>query len=225
MAELNYTTLREEVAMILRKRILDGTIPPGEKIREVEVAKEFNISRGPVREALRQIEQEGFVHYEPNKGCKVVTMSLDNMNEMYLIRSTLEKLAVRIYDGNFRESTLEKMQEQVDLIGKAAEERKLSAIVACDEAFHQLIVAEAASRRLLRTWKNFEGENAAIYYTMNRYGLMPMDYLKRNHQWIVDVCRERDCEKICKCVERHYMVVPEDLHKKMEEEKNSGEAL
>jgi hypothetical protein len=69
-------------------------------------------------------------------------------------------------------------RSRVDLIGKAAEERKLSAIVACDEAFHQLIVAEAASRRLLRTWKNFEGENAAIYYTMNRYGLMPMDYFE-----------------------------------------------
>lgn len=218
MGGLNYTTLREQVASILQKRILDGTILPGEKIKEVEISKEFNISRGPVREALRQIEQEGLVHYEPNKGCTVMTMSYGSMNEMYLIRSTLEKLAVKIYNGDFADSTIEKMQRQVDLIAKAAKDKKLSEIVACDEAFHELIVTEARSDRLYKIWKNFEGENAAVYYTMNRNELMPTEHLARNHQRILDVCKTRDCDAICEVVERHYMVVPEDLHKKMEKE-------
>lgn len=61
----SYKTLREVVVTILRKRILSGEIEPGERIKELEISKELNISRGPVREALRQIEQEGLVSYSP----------------------------------------------------------------------------------------------------------------------------------------------------------------
>ncbi|MEG0805032.1 MAG: GntR family transcriptional regulator [Lachnospiraceae bacterium] len=214
MSSLNYTTLREQVASILRKRILDGTIQPGEKIKETEVSKEFSISRGPVREALRQIEQEGLVYYEPNKGCTVKTLTYGNINEVYLIRATLEALAVQIFDGKFREDSITKLQEAVNELGRAAEQKNLFEIVTWDEVFHELIVKEAESSRLLDTWKMFEGENAAVYYTMNRNELMPVEHLKRNHQRILDICKSQDTDAICNTIKRHYMIVPEDLRKK-----------
>ena len=87
-------TLREQVAEILRKKILNGDIQSGERIVEADLARELQMSRGPVREALRQIEEEGLVVYEPHKGCVVKTMTYDEMQEAYLIRSTLEILCV-----------------------------------------------------------------------------------------------------------------------------------
>ena len=89
-------TLREQVVEILRHKILSGEIKPGERIIEAKVAEELKVSRGPLREALRQIEEEGLVVYEAQKGCVVKTMTYEEMQETYLIQSTLEKLAVQM---------------------------------------------------------------------------------------------------------------------------------
>ena len=69
MGKLDYRTLRENVADEIRMKILNGDMKPGDKIIEQELASEFGISRGPVREALRQLEQEGMVEYSRNVGC------------------------------------------------------------------------------------------------------------------------------------------------------------
>lgn len=227
MSKLNYQTLREKVASILRQRILDGTIQTGERIKELDVSREFEISRGPVREALRQLEQEGLVHYEPNRGCTVVTLSYEMVREMYLIRSTLETLAVRIFGGKFSEEALQLMQICVDEMERATEKRELSAIVSSDEKFHELIVKEAGKELLLKTWKSFEGGNAAVYYTMNRDNneLRPVGYIARNHRKLLETCRSGDCEKICEEIERHYMVVPENMQsRESSAEKADGDA-
>ena len=83
-------TLREQVVEILRHKILSGEIKPGERIIEAKVAEELKVSRGPLREALRQIEEEGLVVYEAQKGCVVKTMTYEEMQETYLIQSTLD---------------------------------------------------------------------------------------------------------------------------------------
>lgn len=210
----SYRTLREEVVIILRKRILSGDIKPGEKIKEVEISKELNISRGPVREALRQVEQEGLVTYSPNKGCTVKTISPNTMSEVYLLRSTLEVLAVKIYSGKMKESTINKLEELSKRLGKMAEKNDLNGIVETDEEFHEIIVKEAEVNLLYETWKRFEGENAAAYFTMKSSNLMPSSkYLERNHNEIINTLKNGDLDEICKVIQTHYMVVPEDLYK------------
>ena len=87
---LSKRTLRERIAEILRMQILRGDIKPGERIIEEEISKKYEVSRGPVREALRQIEEEGLVTYVPHKGCVVKVLTHEEMSEAYLIRSTLE---------------------------------------------------------------------------------------------------------------------------------------
>lgn len=209
----SYKTLREEVVIILRKRILSGEIKPGERIKELEISKELNISRGPVREALRQIEQEGLVTYSPNKGCTVKTISPSSMSEIYLIRSALEALAVKIYSGKMKKSTIAKLEELAAEMGKMAEKNDLNGIVENDEEFHATIVREAEVKLLFDTWKNFEGGNAAIYFTMQNSNLMPNIHLEKNHKKIIDAFKEGDLNKICQIIQNHYMVVPEDLYK------------
>ena len=72
MGKLDYRTLRENVADEIRMKILNGDMKPGDKIIEQELASEFGISRGPVREALRQLEQEGMVEYSDASSCSMI---------------------------------------------------------------------------------------------------------------------------------------------------------
>ena len=71
MSGLTYRTLRENVAAAIRMKILNQELAPGTRIVEQSLSKEFGISRGPIREALRQLEYEGVVEYTRNAGCSV----------------------------------------------------------------------------------------------------------------------------------------------------------
>lgn len=222
---LGYKTLREEVVLYLRRQILNGVIRPGEKINEMEVSRELNISRGPVREALRQIEQEGLVDYSPNRGCTVKTISLETMTEVYLIRSTLETLAVKVYSGKMRQEAIETLRALAATLGDLAEKNDLSGIVQADEEFHETIVKEAGVHTLLETWKQFEGQNAAVYYTMQKSDLLPSKVLEDNHLKIVKAFEDQDLTNIVKILEKHYMVVPEDLFKKQNRDSQDDKIL
>ena len=101
MGKLDYRTLRENVADEIRMKILNGDMKPGDKIIEQELASEFGISRGPVREALRQLEQEGMVEYSRNVGCSVKHIGMDDVYEIYYMRANYEMMAVRLYNAPF----------------------------------------------------------------------------------------------------------------------------
>ena len=80
----------------LRERIIDGTLKPGERIREREVAEELRVSRIPVREALPQLESEGYIVVLPRRGAIVARMTIQDVTELFDIRSSLEVLAARL---------------------------------------------------------------------------------------------------------------------------------
>lgn len=89
------TTTSEIVLESLREQIINGTLQPQEKLVEAEIAQKFGLSRGPVREALRQLAFEGLVDYCPNKGCTVALLSPQDAYEVFFLRGSLEKLAIQ----------------------------------------------------------------------------------------------------------------------------------
>ena len=202
-------TLREQVVEILRHKILSGEIKPGERIIEAKVG-----------EALRQIEEEGLVVYEAQKGCVVKTMTYEEMQETYLIQSTLEKLAVQMCGGKISKEQDEEMQKLVLSMEKAANQKNLYEVIEFDEQFHECIVKTAHSEKLHRIWKILEGGNTAAYYTMDTKTLVPFDVVHINHQRILDLFHKGTVEDICKEIEFHYMVVPHVLY---ENQKKKGE--
>ena len=104
----------------------------------------------PLREALRQIEEEGLVVYEAQKGCVVKTMTYEEMQETYLIQSTLEKLAVQMCGGEISKEQDEEMQKLVLSMEKAANQKNLYDVIKFDEQFHECIVKTAHSEKLHR---------------------------------------------------------------------------
>ena len=92
MTELGYKTLRESIVDIIRKRIINRELQPGQKIVEQELAKEFKTSRAPIREALRELENEGLVEYVRNAGCSVKEITFEELFEIYLMRVRIMRL-------------------------------------------------------------------------------------------------------------------------------------
>ena len=95
MGEFAFQTLRESITSAIRSKILTGELQPGVKLAEQKLAEEFGSSRAPIREALRQLEQEGMVEYSRNVGCSVRRVKPEDAYEIYLLRGNLEMTARR----------------------------------------------------------------------------------------------------------------------------------
>jgi DNA-binding GntR family transcriptional regulator len=103
----SYEPLARQVARALKDAIAEGRLKPGDPIRQEAVAKEFGISRIPVREALRQLENEGLVVHRPNSGARVAILDFEECVAIYKIRERLEPLAIGESAGRLTEEQLE----------------------------------------------------------------------------------------------------------------------
>jgi len=133
------------VADALRAAIVDGTLAPGTPLRQDAIARHFSVSAIPVREALRQLESEGWAKVEVHKGATVAPLSADEAREIYEIRSALESLALGLAIPRHTAASL----REVTKLCKAAEgEPDPSLYVARNEAFHMSLYAPAARPQL-----------------------------------------------------------------------------
>lgn len=205
MPKIIHKTLRQEVMEIIRMKILNGEFQPGERIVEQELAENLGVSRGPIREALRQIEQEGLIQYTSNVGCSVKAISNQDIYEIYLLRASLETLAVKICNGNFSERCLSRMQTIVKKMSDMEDERAFDLAIEYDNAFHRCIIEDVRLERLLKLWSSLDGSNQIIFYE----GLKDRRFAVRNqkiiHQEVLDAFLTHDVDTITKVLTSHYM--------------------
>ena len=111
-------TITDRVLTHLRTRILNGTITPGERIDQAEVARQFGVSLVPVREALARLQSSGLVHIVPHRGVFVEPISLTEMIDIYYMREVLEEQAAQLAAKNMTDATigaLESLIGQIDI--------------------------------------------------------------------------------------------------------------
>jgi len=149
--------LRHEVLLGLRNGILAGDIAPGTRLLEVPLAAELGVSRGPVREALRQLEQEGLVEFFPHRGAVVVGVAEAEVDTIYGIRALLEGRAFARACRIVTDADLDSLAETVDRMVEASEAGNVAAVTEHDLAFHGRVVELSGFQYLRRLWTSIDG--------------------------------------------------------------------
>jgi DNA-binding GntR family transcriptional regulator len=206
--------LRHDVRDGLVRAILDGRFGPGDRLIEMNIAKEYGTSQGPVREALRELEMLGFVRSEPNRGTYVRDPWQRGMLELYDVRAALEEFAARMATPRLCDD-VSALQAEVDLMADAAVRNDVHAAVEHSERFHRLILEASGNKLLYTMWDSLSitDHTALTMVTLS----LDLATLAEAHQPIVDAIAAGDVELACRVSREHQQWFVELLNAEAQE--------
>lgn len=140
--------LRDQVLTELRRRIVDGEYPPGERLTEDRLAADFGVSRNPVREALRIVQSDGLVTLTPRRGAVVATPSAAGVADLFAVRSSLETVAARMAAERATAEDIADLRALLDQARTATDVDDLSAVAELNSALHLRVIAISGNRWL-----------------------------------------------------------------------------
>ena len=183
-----FRTLPEQIAARLQQDILAGQLQPGDPLREVDLSERFGVSRGPVREAFRQLTQQGLLVLEPNKGVRVAqNPSVEVRPLVVQLRRTIEIFVLESIFDRITADDIAVWDEILDDIKSACESNDLNALTDHDLRFHQAIVKSHDDRDLFTLWQPIAMRMMMQY---NRLDDLMESY--REHKRILDAIRSGD---------------------------------
>lgn len=183
------------IARQLRNAIIHGSVEPGAQLGEAELANRLGVSRGPLREAMQRLVQEGLLRSEPNRGLFVIELTADDVHDIYLARAAVERAAAaEILDDDPAHSA-DVLQKAHELMSRAAKRPDAKALSDADLSFHQALVNEAGSPRLKRMHDTLLAETRMCLTALELTDYLPTDIVTE-HGAIVDAIRARDKRRL-----------------------------
>ena len=205
-------SLRGRVFHKIREDILSGKYKEHEELREVAIGEEMGVSRTPVREAFRQLELEGLIQIIPNKGAYVTGITVEDVKDIYMIRSLLEGLCARWATEHITEEQLEEMEENIYLAEFHAAKGHSEQIAELDNRFHDIMYEACNSKMLERLLKDFHQYVLRVrkktLANANRGAAS-----NHEHRLIMEAIKAKDAAKAEELANRHMINAYENMVK------------
>lgn len=180
--------MREQVREAIVSRILDGRMPPGTRLKEMALAREFNVSQAPVREALRELEAVGLLETVHYRGTRVRELDEHELREAYELRAEIEEAAAR-RAVPCAAADLEALEDALKIMRRAAQTHDHETYMSASVDFHRRIVAMSGNRAFLRAWESMAWDVRARFVA-RRLGLTGL--FTRQRRQIIDALRAGD---------------------------------
>jgi DNA-binding GntR family transcriptional regulator len=196
------TNLGARVTAELRELILTGTFAPGQRLVETELATRFATSRGPVRDALAELDRTGLVLDAGRRGTFVAELSATDMDELYTLRTALEELAVARAVERADDTDLAAMAQALDELAAGARDGDPRAVGDADMRFHRSIVGAARHRRLEDAWEGLADQT--LFVMSELPDIVPhIQSDPGQHRDVYDAIVARDATRAVAAVRRH----------------------
>jgi DNA-binding GntR family transcriptional regulator len=203
----SFRGIRAEVSVILKRAIFEGIYEPGQQIYEAELAKTLNLSRGPIREALLQLEKESLVQHVFNRGWFVIELAPEKLREIIGLRAVLEVVALKLVKQNATPRELKRLQKiQMGMVA-AHERQDIDAAIRADFDFHQELWKICGHKVLEDTLKTITTPYFAFFRVTRLQD--PVDVANygesiKNHQEILEFLAGNSDKTAERCIEHHF---------------------
>jgi DNA-binding GntR family transcriptional regulator len=197
------STFASIVTERLRAAIVNGSLKPGSQLSEVELANGFGVSRGPVREALQRLVQEGLLLSEPHRGVFIPVLTDDDVLDIYLAREALESAAIRSIVANDTSAAASQALDQyVTQMEKAEAAGDWETVGNFDLEFHVALVEASGSQRLQRMFSTVISETRLCLGVLTAADARAD--LVQEHRQICDLMQEGKIEQALAVLRKHF---------------------
>jgi DNA-binding GntR family transcriptional regulator len=202
----------------LRKRIISGEFQDGEPLNQVAIAREYAISRIPLREAMRQLEAEGLLEFQPGKGAVVSSLSLDEIREVLDLRANLEPVLIARAIPHHTPAVLEEAASILEQFDTALKDGAVASWGEINWRFHSTLYAPAGCPITMGILQNLHRLNqryARIQISLTRWE----QRAAREHRALLNACRKGEKRKAPVMLKAHILTAGEALLRILKEER------
>lgn len=198
----DYLPLRDVVFQTLRNAILKGELKPGERLMEMKLASKLGVSRTPIREAIRLLEKEGLAITIPRRGAQVAKMTQKDMDDVYDIRRSLERLALTYVSGKLEPGQIANMRYAQKVFEEAVAEGEHAEIEQKDWEFHSTIFEATGNFRLLSIMNTLQEQMSRYRWAYLQHNTQ-LKQLIEEHRRIVDALESGGFEECLSATMAH----------------------
>lgn len=210
--EKNEVIIRSHrVFEVIRSRIINGEYESGKQLVEQKLGKELGVSRTPIREALKQLELEGLIENYPNRGMFVKGVSRQDFEDIFLMRTELEKVALGLAIDRISNTEIQELEEIYALMEYYTSQSKMERLMDLDLQFHVAIYEATKSYYLIQTLKEFQSfVKTTRVFSFHRPNRMPISL--KEHRAILDAIISRNKEEAINEMASHLKNVYENVY-------------
>ena len=202
---LDHVSLPEAVGRALRHRILNNELPAETRLVEANLAAEFGVSRGTIRDAMRSLQAEGLIAIVPRRYSIVTRMSTQDAEDVCYARWVLEDASVSEGFGEQHGNLVKALRGALDQMAAAAAADDMDALVECDTRFHELLLDTSGRRRLKDLWSMLNSQMGALMRSeIERQGIDLAEAVER-HRAFLEAVENGDTPELRAAVRDHYL--------------------
>jgi DNA-binding GntR family transcriptional regulator len=208
--------LRDQAYARLRDAILDGTLEPGEHLRDAEIAEWLGLSRTPIREALARLEEYGLVETSPNRYTRVASLSARNARDAFAVVAALHALAASLGVARISDQELVEMREANRDFAAALHEASVDDALASDDRFHAVLVRASANQEIAHSLERLMPKIRLLERA--RFASLAGRRSVEQHDGIIDFCKAGLADRAATAVRDNWLSLGTLIHQTFEEE-------
>jgi DNA-binding GntR family transcriptional regulator len=189
LEKIDRIPLREHVYELLQQAIVSGELPPGQRIRDLDLAAQLGVSRTPVREALQRLEDEGLVETLPGSLTRVVPLDTQAARETFPVVATLHALATRLAVGHLTEQDFVSLRQANDRLVAALEANDVMGAIQADDSFHHALVRASGNNEIQHVLDRLMPKVRRLECA--QFGSLAGHTSVLHHQAIIAACEQR----------------------------------
>ncbi len=198
----------DRVRWTILERIMDGTYQPGERLKELTLAREFHVSQAPVREALRKLEAIGVLKSDPYRGTRVRELSPSELRDAYQLRGILEQSATE-FIAAFPAESVQYLEQEYAAMRVSVESGDLQALACHNRNFHRRIMEHCQNKEIVRAWESLDICMRVRLNVQRHVEQLPQNIT--SHQPIIDALRTGDLRQAGQLLRQHSFGFVADL--------------
>ncbi|WP_432357984.1 GntR family transcriptional regulator [Sporosarcina sp. UB5] len=204
-------TAKENAFTQLQQWIIDGTLQPGEKLNDIELAEALGVSRTPIRESLQLLEVQGFVKMYPGKATQVTEVDKESINDLLPPLAAMQALSAELAIPNLNDTVVKQLEETNDRFAKAVKKKDYFTALKIDEEFHQIIVDNASNPYIHTIVASLQTHVRRLFF---HNSIILTEKSIEEHNDIIKLLKEGDGQKVSAIMRENWLRAIDEFNSK-----------